>query len=64
VLAAPDRPLVDNVATLCTRLAPFRWRKMLLDVTGGALDITAADLRTELAKSLPKIDRSYRGKWS
>jgi len=34
---------------------------MMLDVTGGALDITAADLRAELAKSLSKIDRTYPG---
>ena len=59
--AQPSLPLIDAVAAACKRLAPLGWRAMLLDVTGGALDITAADLRGELAKTLDKIDRSYPG---
>jgi hypothetical protein len=34
---------------------------MLLDVTGGQLDILATDLQSELAKPLGSIDRSYPG---
>ena len=61
-LAAADAaPLIDRVAAACKRLAPLGWRQMLLDVTGGALDIIAADLRAELAKTLDKIDRTYPG---
>src|ERR1700761_6001634 len=59
--AAPNQPLIDAVAAACNRLAPLGWRQMLLDVSGGELDITAADLRAELAKTLGKIDRNYPG---
>ena len=34
---------------------------MLLDVTGGELDILAVDLKRELAKPLSRIDRDYPG---
>jgi hypothetical protein len=34
---------------------------MLLGATGGELDITASDLRAELAKTLGKVDRAYPG---
>ena len=40
--AAGAPPLIDAVAETCRRLAPLGWRELLLDVTGGALDITAA----------------------
>jgi hypothetical protein len=59
--AASMMPLIDGVADTCRRLAPLGWRQMLLDATGGALDITAADLRRELGKPLTRIDRSFAG---
>ena len=60
-LAADARPLIDGVADACRRLAPLGWRQMLLDATGGELDIAAADLRRELGKPLAHIDRGYPG---
>ncbi len=59
--AAGAPPLIDAVAETCRRLAPLGWRALLLDVTGGALDITAADLQRELGKPLPRIDRNIAG---
>lgn len=59
--AANDVPLIDSVAAACRRLAPLGWRSMLRDVTGGELDITAADLHAELVKPLSHIDRNYPG---
>ena len=58
--AAAEPPLISQVAALCQRLAPLGWREMLLAVTGGALDITAADLAVELAKSV-QVDREFPG---
>lgn len=60
-LAANDRPLIDSVAAACNRLAPLGWRQMMLDATGGELDITAPDLHAQLVKTLAHIDRSYPG---
>jgi hypothetical protein len=60
-LAANDRPLIDSVAAACNRLAPLGWRQMMLDVTGGELDITAPDLHAQLVKKLAHIDRAYPG---
>ena len=60
-LAADARPLIDGVADACRRLAPFGWRQMLMDATGGELDIAAADLRRELGKPLAHIDRTFPG---
>jgi hypothetical protein len=60
-LAAPSRPLIENVAAACRRLAPLGWRQMLLDITGGQLDILVVDLKRELAKPLSRIDRDYSG---
>lgn len=50
--------LIDDVKTLCNRLAPHGWRE-LLRLHG--LDITAADLEQELAKNLPNIRRDLKG---
>src|SRR3712207_5135574 len=60
-LAADAPPLVNQVAAALGRLAQLGWRQLLLDVTGGELDIAAADLKSELIKPLAKIDRSYPG---
>src|SRR5271169_4526510 len=60
-LAADARPLIDGVADACRRLASLGWRQMLMDATGGELDIAAADLRRELGKPLAHIDRTYPG---
>ncbi len=54
-------PLIDRVSAMCRRLAPLGWRQMLLDASGGDLDIAAADLRRELTRPLARIDRSYPG---
>jgi len=53
--------LFDAVAAACERLAALGWRQMLLDATGGELDIGAADLRIQLLKPLARIDRSCPG---
>ncbi len=57
-------PLIDQVKTICDRLAPLGWRDLLLAVTSNALDIsqtTNAKLLTALTTSLPSIDRTKRG---
>ncbi len=59
--AADTRPLIDEVAAACGRLAPLGWRRLLQDVTGGELDIGTADLKRELLKPLTRIDRGYPG---
>ncbi len=59
--AADARPLINGVADACRRLAPLGWGRMLLDATGGELDIAAPDLRLELGKPLAHIDRTYPG---
>src|SRR4051812_12507044 len=59
--AADARPLIDGVADACRRLGPLGWRQMLLDATGGELDVGAANLRRELGKPLAHIDRTYPG---
>lgn len=61
--------LINEVKAVCDRLAPLGWRELLWTVTANQtnanrLDIsqpTAADLRTELSKMLPVIDRSQPG---
>ena len=50
-LAANAPPLIDGVADACRRLAPLGWRQMLLDVTGGQLNLAATDLRAELEQA-------------
>ncbi len=59
--AADARPLIDGVADACRRVAPLGWRQMLMDATGGELDITATDLRREFGKPLAHIERTYPG---
>jgi hypothetical protein len=56
--------LIDEVKTICDRLAPLGWRDLLKAVTGNALDMskpTPAALRQELTKNLASIDRSVPG---
>ena len=56
--------LIDDVKAVCDRLAPLGWRNMLLEVTGGQLDIlkpTSAALKAELTKTLTAIDRTVTG---
>ncbi|MDF0674568.1 MAG: hypothetical protein P0120_09590 [Nitrospira sp.] len=56
--------LIDDMKALCDRLAPLGWRDVLLNVTGGQLDIlkpTSAALKTELTKTLTTIDRTVTG---
>lgn len=60
-LGAPSPSLVAGVAAVCRRLAPLGWRDLLLEVTGGQLDLLAADLEHELLKPLVKIDRTCSG---
>lgn len=61
ILPPNEGPLIDAVAAACGRLAPLGWRRLLLDVTGGALDITAPDLRAQLVRPLARVDRGYPG---
>jgi hypothetical protein len=60
-LAAPRRPLIEAVRAACRRLARHGWRELLLKATAGGLDIAAGDLRRELGKGLPAIDRRHPG---
>lgn len=56
--------LIDEVKAACDRLAPLGWRNVLLEITGGQLDIqkpTNAALKTELTKTLTAIDRTVTG---
>lgn len=52
------------ILILCDRLAPLGWRSLLLEVTGGQLDIlqpTSAVLKAELTKMLTAINRTVTG---
>ena len=60
-IAADAVPLVDRVLAACRRLAPLGWRSLLLEVTGGELDLDAADLAARLTQSLGRIDRTVPG---
>lgn len=60
-IAADATPLVDRVVTACRRLAPLGWRSLLLAVTGGELDLDAADLAARLTQPLGRIDRTAPG---
>ncbi len=56
--------LIDDVKTICDRLAPRGWRQLLLNVTNNSLDIsqsTAANLSIALTASIPSIKRSVAG---
>ena len=44
-----------------SRLAHHGWRDLLLQVTGGRLDIAAPSLEQELTRELPYIDRTRAG---
>ena len=50
--------LIDDLKKICTRLAPQGWRDLLL-LHG--LDLKAADLKQELSKELPGINRNLEG---
>ena len=58
--AADTRPLITGVADACRRLAPLGWRQMLLDVTGGQLDIAATDLQSDCVAGGIGIDRQHQ----
>jgi hypothetical protein len=60
-VAASDEPLIDRVQAICQRLGAAGWRDLLIDVTAGEFDILATDLKAELAKELPRIERRYHG---
>lgn len=53
--------LINDVKTICDRLAPLGWRDLLLRVTDNELDISqtsAARLKNELTKTLSTVNRS------
>lgn len=50
--------LIDEVKQICDRLAQNGWRDLLLH---HGLDITASNLKQELAKELQNIDRDIEG---
>ena len=53
-----ESPLVDAVAGACARLAPSGWGELL---AAHGLDLAAADVRAELLRPLPAIDRALPG---
>ena len=56
--------LIDDVKTVCDRLAPRGWRDLLLAVTNNALDISQssrAKLKTALTTPLATVDRMKPG---
>jgi len=61
--ARPDESevLISLLFESCRRLAMLGWRDLLLDATGGQLDLLAKDLESELVKPLTKIDRTFTG---
>jgi hypothetical protein len=50
--------LLDQVREICTLLAPHGWADLM---AAHGLDVTTADLASELTKPLPAIDRSIQG---
>jgi hypothetical protein len=50
--------LIDDVQTVCRRLAPQGWADLLAQ---HGLDITASNLAEELARELPNIRREFPG---
>ncbi|HKY87896.1 MAG TPA: hypothetical protein VJL90_14145 [Pseudorhodoplanes sp.] len=56
--------LIDDVRTICDRLAPLGWRDLLMAVTFGKLDIqqkSVAGLKNELTAQLQDINREVVG---
>lgn len=56
--------LIDDVKTICDRLAPLGWRDLLLRVSNNALDIRQASadaLKAALTKPLTTVDRTVPG---
>jgi hypothetical protein len=56
--------LIDDVKTICDRLAPLGWRDLLKDVTDQKLDIQQASpaaLKAALTATLPTIKRDVAG---
>lgn len=58
---AADVSLQDQVVAACRRLAPLGWQALLLDASGGELDIGSPDFPQQLTKAMSKIDRSHPG---
>lgn len=58
---AQSNNLSEQVTAACRRLAPLGWRKLLLDASGGELDIAAPDLVARLGQSLKAVDRTCPG---
>lgn len=50
--------LIEQVRQICNRLAEHGWRDLFLQ---HGLDIAADDLKTELLKELPNINRQLKG---
>ncbi len=56
--------LINEVKTICDRLAALGWRDLLLTVTSNTLDIsqpTVGKLKTSLTADIPVIDRTRKG---
>lgn len=60
LFGSPTVPLIEPVRAACKRLGAAGWRELLLKATHGALDLDAADLGVELAKSV-NVDREVVG---
>jgi hypothetical protein len=58
---APSSSLIDQVTTVCERLASEGWRDLLLAVSHDELDIAAADLSAMLSQPLSQIERTVPG---
>ncbi len=55
---------IDDIKSVCDRLAPLGWRALLQNVTRNRLDIaqsTPAALQRELTRNLGEIDRTLTG---
>jgi hypothetical protein len=51
-------PLIDQVKKICNRLAPYGWFELFKQ---HGLNITAEDLKAELLRDLPSINRQIKG---
>lgn len=56
-----DATVRDQVVAACRRLAPLGWQGLLLDASGGELDIGSPELPQQLTKELSRIDRDHPG---